>query len=84
MVVETGDNRKLCIAEADLEQYPGMFLVKTKDRNCIGGEIYAPYPKEKKQGGYNSLQGSDTSAEPYIPGCQANAVFPAYCCRFRE
>ena len=75
MVVETGDNRKLCIAEADLEQYPGMFLVKTKDRNALEG-VYAPYPKEKKQGGYNSLQEVIQVREPYIASCQANAVFP--------
>ena len=75
IVVETGDNRKLCIAEADLEQYPGMFLAKTKDRNALEG-VYAPYPKEKRQGGYNSLQEVIQVREPYIASCQAYAVFP--------
>ena len=75
MVVETGDNRKLCIAEADLEQYPGMFLVKTKDRNALEG-VYAPYPKEKKQGGYNSLQEVIQVREPYIASCGVLLSFP--------
>ena len=47
-VVELKDGKKLCIAESDVESYPGMFVRNANQSNSLKG-VFAPYPKEKIQ-----------------------------------
>lgn len=74
VAVEIAD-RKVCIAEADLENYPGMFLQNPGQGTMLEGH-FAPYPKEVVQGGYNQLQGMVRSREPYIAACKGATLFP--------
>jgi alpha-glucosidase len=73
LVVEGANGKKVCIAEADLLNYPGMFLYPT-DAGLKG--VFAPYPKETKQGGHNLLQELVQSREPYIAKFDGATQFP--------
>ena len=52
LLVQAGDLR-LCLTEADLFHYPGLFLRKGGDRELVG--VHAPYPVEvqRRVGGRN-------------------------------
>lgn len=75
LVVEAPKGKKICITEADLTSYPGMYLYNSDGSNNLTG-IFAPYPKEIKQGGHNMLQGEVQSQEPYIAKCNGATNFP--------
>ena len=74
LVVELNDGKKLCITEADLESYPGLYFNKGENQSLQG--VFAPYPKQVKQGGHNMLQGLVTERENYIAKCKGNRNFP--------
>lgn len=74
VVVELNDGKKLCFTEADLESYPGLYLNKGENNSLKG--VFAPYPKQIKQGGHNMLQGLVTEREDYIAKVQGTRSFP--------
>lgn len=74
LVVELDEGKKLCITEADLESYPGLYLNKGESQSLRG--VFAPYPKQVKQGGHNMLQGLVTERENYIAKCKGSRNFP--------
>jgi len=73
LLVERANGKKVCIAEADLLNYPGMYLYKA-DKGLKA--VFAPYPKEIKQGGHNMLQGEVQSREPFIAKIEGKCNFP--------
>ncbi|MCH5718943.1 glycoside hydrolase family 97 protein [Niabella hibiscisoli] len=75
LVVALDDGKKVCIAESDLENYPGMYLMN-KDGTTSLQSGFAPYPLTTAQGGHNQLQQLVTSRAPYIAQCKGNARFP--------
>jgi len=75
VMVEAPSGYKLCITEADLFNYPGMYLYNGDASTTLSG-VYAPYPKDVKQGGHNMLQGLVQTREDYIAKCEAGEVFP--------
>lgn len=75
IIVELKSGRKLCIAEADMEHYPGMYLINT-DGNTTLEANFAPVPAKVEQGGYNMLQGVVKEREDYIASCKAKTNFP--------
>ena len=75
LVVERVNGKKVCIAEADLMNYPGMFLYPGEKSNGLKG-IFAPYPKDIQQGGHNMLQGIVKSRESYIAKFDGATEFP--------
>jgi alpha-glucosidase len=52
LLVDAGNGEKVAIMEADLEDYPGMFLDKNDTGKGFKG-IFAPYPLKEKQVGIN-------------------------------
>ena len=66
---------KFWISEANLEDYPGMFLSNRDQDNIIDTE-FAPVPDEVVQGGHNMLQGIVKSRKPYIAECKGKRTFP--------
>lgn len=74
-LIDLGNGKKLCITEADLEDYPGMFLNNSTDTPSLEG-IHATYPKVKKQGGYNNIQILVKERENYIAKTKGNRSFP--------
>lgn len=75
VVVEVDNGKKVCIAESDLESYPGMFLINSDQSTSLKG-LFAPHPKTVAQGGYNNLQEIVLERESYIARCEAKTNFP--------
>ena len=74
LVVDLGDNVKVCITESDLEQFPGLYLV-AGEGNALKGS-HAKYPKTQKQGGHNELQMVISEREDFIAKTSGNRTFP--------
>jgi len=75
VVVELAGGKKVCIAESDMESYPGMYL-NNPDRTTSLKSNFAPYPISTVQGGHNDLQQIVTSREPFIAKCKAGQKLP--------
>jgi alpha-glucosidase len=75
VLIESVRGKKICITDADLLNYPGMFLYKGDAKNSLKG-VFATYPKEIQQGGHNLLQGEVQSREAYIARCEGKTQFP--------
>lgn len=75
LVVALDKGKKICLAESDLESYPGMFLVNAEGSKTLKSN-FASYPNAVKQGGHNQLQHLVTAREPFIAKCKAKAKLP--------
>jgi alpha-glucosidase len=75
LVVSLDNGKKVCLAEADLESYPGMFLQNKNGAASLQGN-FAPLPAKTQQGGHNQLQQLVTAREPYLAKSTAKAKFP--------
>ena len=75
LLVDLGDGRKVCITEADLEDFPGMFLNNETGKTSLKA-VHAPYPKVKEQGGHNQLQMLVKEREAYIAKVDNPRSFP--------
>lgn len=75
LVVEGVKGKKVCIVEADLLNYPGMFLYPGDKANILKG-IFAPYPKDVEQGGHNNLQMVVKSRENFLAKFDGATNFP--------
>lgn len=75
LVVNLDGGKKICIAESDLESYPGMFLVNSNGTTVLKSN-FAPYPAATQQGGHNQLQQLVTSRENFIAKCKAKSKLP--------
>lgn len=76
IVVEVSNTgKKLCIAEADVESYPGMFLLN-KDASTTLNGLFAPLPQKTIVGGHNDLQKVPQTYHNYLAACQAGRSFP--------
>ena len=69
VMIET-DNHKVCILEADVEHYPGMFVSNPTGATALSGE-FAPMPDKVVEGGHHQLQGIVKSRKPYVAECKA-------------
>ena len=75
VLIEGPNGKKVCITEADLLNYPGMYMNKGASDKGLKG-VFAPYPKEIKQGGHNLLQGEVQSRENFIAKQEGKCNFP--------
>ena len=75
LLVEVKNGKKVCITEADLENYPGLYLNHKATTNTLAG-VFAPYPKKLTQGGHNKLQLLVKESENYIAKAKGNHKFP--------
>lgn len=75
IVVEADNGVKICLAESDLEHYPGMFI-RNFDHSQVLKGMFAPCPKTTVQGGHNMLERLVTEREQYIAQCKAKTNFP--------
>ncbi len=74
VLVEVG-SKKVVITEADLENYPGMYLDINKTGKGFRG-VYAPYPLEAELGGYGSINYIATKRADYIAKVNGICSFP--------
>lgn len=75
LMVELPGNRKALLMEGDLQGYPGMFLVKSKDANSVEAR-FAPVPLSEKIGGFNRLNLIPTETAPYIAEVDGDVELP--------
>ena len=75
LVVEASLGKKVCITEADLLDYPGMYLYNGDGGHGLHG-VFAPYPDRMEQGGHNMLQMLVQSRKDYIAEFDAGTSFP--------
>ncbi len=74
LMVDEGKN-KVVILEADLEDYPGMYLNMNDTHKGFMG-VYAPYPLETKMGGYKDMNIIPTKRANYIAKTLGTRNFP--------
>lgn len=75
VLVDVGNNRKAVILEADLEDYPGMYLNINQTRKGFMG-VYAPYPLEAQLGGFGGINYIPTRRAGYIAKTKGTRNFP--------
>ncbi len=75
LVVEGDHEKKVAITEADLLDYPGMYLYNDNGSSALKG-VFANYPASIEQGGHNRLQGIVKSREGYIARFDKGCTFP--------
>jgi alpha-glucosidase len=75
VLVDVGGNKKVVILEADLEDYPGMYLNLNQTRKGFKG-VYAPYPLEAELGGYGNINYIPTKRAEYIARSTGARSFP--------
>ena len=75
LLVDVGNNKKVVILEADLEDYPGMYLnINQTGKGFMG--VYAPYPLEAELGGYGGINYVPTKRADYIAKTSGTRNFP--------
>ncbi len=75
IAVSADEGVKVLVTEADLTDYPGMYLQGAKGSRNLKA-VFAPYPKTIEQGGHNMLQGLVREREGYIAKVKGNEAFP--------
>ena len=75
LTVEAAEGIKLCVTEADLLDYPGMYLFNGNASRTLTG-VFAAYPDVVEQGGHNMLQGLVRSRKDFIAKGPASWAFP--------
>ena len=78
LLVELKDGKKAVITEADLEDYPGLYLRKQNVGNGLLA-VHAGDPKTREQGGHNNLQWIVKERENYIAKVEGKRSFPWRC-----
>ena len=74
VTIEESSGARIAITEADLINYPGMYL-SNQDGSSSLKAMFPAYPKTIVQGGHNMLQGIVTEREDFIyKGEQAEAL----------
>ena len=75
LTVEAANGIKLCITEADLRDYPGMYLCNQEGGRSLRG-VFAGSPAQVDQGGHNQLQGLVRSRRNYLAKLTSPHAFP--------
>ncbi|MBQ6771000.1 MAG: glycoside hydrolase family 97 protein [Bacteroidales bacterium] len=78
LLVELKDGKKAVITEADLEDFPGLYLYNPDGENGLSA-MHAGYPKTREQGGHNNLQWLVKERESYIAKVDGKRAFPWRC-----
>ncbi len=76
LLVDLGNGKKAAIIEAELEDYPGMFLTKNNEAQQGLQGTFAHYPKEERLGGYNKMNYMVVKRESYIAKTEGTRNFP--------
>lgn len=75
VLVDAGNNIKVVILEADLENYPGMYLDVNKNSNGLSG-VFAQYPLKVQNGGWKNMNLIPIKRADYIAKTKGMRNFP--------
>lgn len=76
LLVDLGNGKKAAIVEAELQDYPGMFLTRNNEAQYGLKGIFAHYPKKERLGGYNKMNYMVSERENYIAETNGSRSFP--------
>jgi len=76
LLVDLGNGKKAAIVEAELQDYPGMFLTRNNEVQYGLKGIFAHYPKKERLGGYNKMNYMVSQRENYIAETNGSRSFP--------
>src|SRR4030095_1852896 len=76
LLVELDKNRKAVIFEADVQDYPGMFMQLNRQSAHGIKATFAPYPLEETLGGFNRINYMVTKRADYIAKVNGTRNFP--------
>jgi alpha-glucosidase len=74
VLVDVGVEKKAVILEADLQDYPGMYLTSGGQKNLQG--VFAKYPTVETTGGYNNINYVVNGRADYIAKTKGTRSFP--------
>ena len=83
LLVELKDGKKVVITEADLEDFPGLYLRNEKGKTGFTA-VHAGYPKTEEQGGHNNLQYLVKERENYVAQVDRKRFYPWRCLLISE
>ena len=75
LLVELKDGKKAVITEADLEDFPGLYLRNANGKYGLSA-VHAPCPSREEQGGHNNLQYIVKQRKNYIARTDGKRAFP--------
>ena len=74
--VKVNDNLKLAILEADLLNYPGMYLTNADGKGKSLSAVFPPYPLKVEKGGHNGFNMVVKETADYIAKTDGNRSYP--------
>ncbi len=74
ILVEMPDGVKVALTDADVLDYPGMFLKRTGEARLSGD--FAPFVEEEQQGGHNNLQSLVVRRGDYLAKTTGKRAYP--------
>ena len=83
LLVELKDGKKVVITEADLDDFPGLYLRNEKGKTGFTA-VHAGYPKTEEQGGHNNLQYLVKERENYVAQVDRKRFYPWRCLLISE
>ena len=75
-LVDVGGGKKAVLLEADVEDYPGMFLKGDAQGGPVLHADFAPYPAEEKAGGFHNMQLVVPRRADYLAKTAGTRSFP--------
>jgi alpha-glucosidase len=76
LLIDLGNGKKAAIIEAELEDYPGMYLTRNNQAQQGLQGAFAHYPKEERLGGFNKMNYMVAKRESYIAKTSGTRNFP--------
>lgn len=76
LLIDLENGKKAAIIEADLEDYPGMFLTRNNQTPQGLKGTFAHYPKEERLGGFKHMNYMVVKREPYMAQTSGTRNFP--------
>jgi alpha-glucosidase len=74
VLIDVGSQKKAVVLEADLQDYPGMY-VTGKNQGLRG--VFAKYPTMENMGGYNNINYIVNKRAEYIARTSGTRSFPS-------
>ncbi|MDM8159984.1 glycoside hydrolase family 97 protein [Labilibaculum sp. K2S] len=76
LLIDLGNGKKAAIVEAELVDYPGMYLTRNNQSQPGLKGVFAHFPKEERLGGYNKMNFMVAKRESYIAKTSGTRDFP--------
>jgi alpha-glucosidase len=76
LLIKLPDYKKAVFLEADVQDYPAMFIQKNKSGANAIEATFANYPAQEKLGGYNNINYMVAQREKYLAKTNGKRVFP--------